>query len=81
MKDKLIEIIKSRRDPCDIGACPFTVDDVRPCSLCEAESLADHLIAHGVTFADVTDTNVGKWIPVSEQPWAARKLLMSASTI
>lgn len=52
MKDKLIELIKSRRDPCDIGACPFVVDDVRPCSLCEAESLAEHLIANGVTFAE-----------------------------
>lgn len=29
--------------------------------------LADHLIANGVTFADVPDTNVGKWIPVSER--------------
>lgn len=67
MKDKLIELIKSRRDPCDIGACPFTVDDVRPCSLCEVESLAEHLIANGVTFADVSDNNVGKWIPVSER--------------
>lgn len=56
MRDKLIELIKSRRDPCDIGACPFTVDDVRPCSLCEAESLAEHLIANGVTFAE--DNNV-----------------------
>ena len=33
-----------------------------------AEELADYLIANGVTFADVPDTNVGKWIPVSEQP-------------
>lgn len=40
------------------------------------ETIADHLIANGVTFAtdnnvgdkaDVTDTNVGKWIPVSER--------------
>lgn len=66
MRDKLIELIKSRRDPCDIGACPFTADDVRPCSLCETESLADHLISHGVTFAK--DNNVPcKWIPVSER--------------
>lgn len=59
MIDKLIELIKSRRDPCDIGACPFTVDDVRPCSLCETESLAEHLIANGVT--------IQRWIPVSER--------------
>ena len=63
MRDKLIELIKRRRDPCDIGACPFTVDDVRPCSLCETESLAEHLIANGVTFADAPDNNVGSWIP------------------
>ena len=32
---------------------------------CSIESLADHLIANGVTFA--TDNNVGgKWIPVTE---------------
>ena len=29
--------------------------------------LADHLIANGVTFTDVPDNNVGKWIPVSER--------------
>ena len=28
------------------------------------EKIADHLIANGVT---VTDTNVGKWIPVTER--------------
>lgn len=67
MRDKLIELIKSRRDPCDIGACPFTADDVRPCSLCETESLAEHLISHGVTVGDVPETNVGKWIAVSER--------------
>lgn len=67
MKDKLIELIKSRRDPCDIGACPFVGDDVRPCSLCEAESLAEHLIANGVTVGDAPETNVWKWIPVSER--------------
>ena len=65
MRDKLIKLIKSRRDPCDIGACPFVVDDVRPCSLCETESLADHLISHGVTFADVPDNNVGDIKPMT----------------
>lgn len=32
-----------------------------------ARPTADYLISHGVTFADVPDTNVGKWIPVSER--------------
>jgi hypothetical protein len=32
-----------------------------------AAQYADYLISHGVTFADVPDTNVGKWIPVSER--------------
>ena len=57
MRDELIELIKRRRDPCDIGACPFTVDDVRPCSLCETESRATTSYPHGVTFAE--DNNVG----------------------
>ncbi len=30
-----------------------------------AGDIADYLISHGVTFADVPDNNVGKWIPVS----------------
>ena len=33
----------------------------------EWASAADYLIANGVTFADVPETNVGKWIPVSER--------------
>lgn len=31
------------------------------------KGITDYLIAHGVTFADVPDTNVVKWIPVSER--------------
>ena len=39
--------------------------------------LADFLIAHGVTFADVPDTNVGRWIPVSERlPEQTKKCLV-----
>lgn len=119
MRDKLIELIKSYEDPCDNGECPFNDLLERPCSLCAIETIADHLIANGVTFAtdnndggkrnirpidaytlaeeieslqitvggkpahwydakhtvlrmiaeqpDVTETNVGKWIPVSER--------------
>lgn len=33
-----------------------------------AEELADYLIANGVTFADVPDIRVGKWIPAFEPP-------------
>lgn len=33
-----------------------------------AEELADYFIANGVTFADVPDANVGKWIPAGEPP-------------
>lgn len=32
-----------------------------------AELIADHLISNGVTFEDVPDINVGKWISVSER--------------
>jgi hypothetical protein len=31
------------------------------------DALAKYLIANGVTFADVPETNVGKWIPTSER--------------
>jgi hypothetical protein len=52
MRDKLIELINGMFD----GDCCIDVADA-----------ADHLISHGVTFADVPDNNVGKWIPVSER--------------
>ena len=42
----------------EIDGCAVHVD---------AEGFADYLIAYGVTFADVPDNNVGKWIPVSER--------------
>ena len=71
MRDKLIELIKygllcpsmntpfgDACDTCQYAAVPE----------CDHVRLADHLIANGVTFADVPDNNVGKWIPVSEQP-------------
>lgn len=42
------------------------------------ERIADYLIAHGVTFADVPDTNVGKWIPVSERlPRCGERVLIT----
>ena len=63
MRDKLIELIKSRQDPCASGDCPFENDDVSPCGMCVEESLADHLIAHGVTLA--TDTDVGDKKPLT----------------
>ena len=67
MRDKLIELINENR------ACPE--EDGYPCEKCVYDTspscfvdrLADVLIANGVTFADVPDTNVGKWIPVSER--------------
>lgn len=65
MRDKLIELIDSNK-ACDFewdcGECKYY--DITPCF---GERLADVLIANGVTFADVPETNVGKWIPVSER--------------
>jgi hypothetical protein len=52
MRDKLIELIQNA-----VGGCARHW----------AELIADALIANGVTFADVPETNVGKWIPVSER--------------
>lgn len=52
MRDKLIDLIQNA-----VGGCARHW----------AELIADALIANGVTIADVPDTNVGKWIPVSER--------------
>jgi hypothetical protein len=66
MRDKLIELIDSNK-ACDLKRncyeCQYNNEPT-----CFPARLADALIANGVTFADVPDTNVGKWIPVSEQP-------------
>jgi hypothetical protein len=55
MRDKLVELIEE--------AAIQYLD-----AYANAGKIADFLIANGVTFADVPDTNVGKWIPVSERP-------------
>ena len=52
MRDKLIELIQNA-----VGGCARHW----------AELIADALIANGVTFADVPDNNVGKWISTDEQ--------------
>jgi hypothetical protein len=70
MRDKLIELIKygllcpNMNTPFG-GACDTCQYAEAP--ECDHARLADHLIANGVTFADVPDNNVGKWIPVSER--------------
>lgn len=61
IKDKLIELI---------GDAPYGLRTLGQAAdeLISVESIADYLIANGATFAaDVPDTNVGKWIPVSER--------------
>lgn len=57
MREKLINLIYDSA-PIVYAGNDFVVDYVK---------IADHLIANGVTFADVSDNNVGKWIPVSER--------------
>ena len=76
VKKKLVELIDSGSG-CPDGMNPFD-DSCESCrykesNICHLESLADHLIANGVTVADgkdtdVPDNNVGnKWIPVTER--------------
>jgi hypothetical protein len=65
MRDKLIELIDNNKScdlKCNCYECQYNNEPT-----CFPARLADALIANGVTFADVTDTNVGKWIPVSER--------------
>lgn len=62
MRDKLIELLLEVDSVCEVGECCECVIEA-----CYIHRAADHLIAHGVTFADVPDTNVGRWIPVSER--------------
>lgn len=56
MRDKLIELI---------GDAPYGLRTLGQAAdeLISVERIADHLIAN----ADVPETNVGKWIPVSER--------------
>lgn len=66
MRDKLIELLSENFvDFCHVvmvaGNCKISAVTL------EADKFADHLIAHGVTVSNVPDTNVGKWIPVSER--------------
>ena len=66
MRDKLVRLIDDNK------TCTFVDLECSECEYsdrtpCFAERMADVLIAHGVTFADVPDNNVGKWIPVSER--------------
>lgn len=57
MRDKLIELIDNNK-ACDreIACCECEYSDISPCF---AVRMADALIAHGITFADVPDNNVG----------------------
>ena len=65
MRDKLIELLSENF--AKFGGLVTIKGEAELLSLyLEAEKVADHLIAHGVTFAE--DNNVPcKWIPVSER--------------
>ena len=52
VREKLVDIIQN-----SVGGCARHW----------AEIIADGLIAHGVTFKDVPDTNVGEWISVKDR--------------
>ena len=65
MRDKLIELLQGMHN----AVCDAAVGWLDSASYADQLNVeADYLIAHGVTFADVPDTNVGKWIAVSEPP-------------
>lgn len=53
-REKLIELLMDK----PLGGSTYEKEERH------SEDVADYLIANGVT---VTDTNVGKWIPVSER--------------
>lgn len=66
-RDRLIELIQqadaicSNRKRCE-GCVGFGKG-----ADCVDYHMADHLIAHGVTFKDVPDTNVGEWVSVKDR--------------
>lgn len=70
-REKLSKLMVEAYERCWSTMCPTCKEydkrtaDIR--SNCQANLFADYLIAHGVTFADVPDTDFGKWIPVSER--------------
>lgn len=70
MRDKLIELIGDAIFEKGVYSSDGKLIEKYPVMAVAVElvqPLADYLIANGVTFADVPDKNVGKWIPVSER--------------
>ena len=64
MRDKLIELLQGMHN----AVCDAAVGWLDSASYADQLNVeADYLIAHGVTFANVPDICVGKWIPVSER--------------
>ena len=62
-REKLIELIQDGTHQCSKILCK-ECEHFAKLEKCKANIIADYLIANGVT---VSDTNVVKWIPVSER--------------
>ena len=71
-RERLFELVAKVQD----GG--FDLTDVVAMRYTTNELLIDYLLANGVTFAkDDTDTNVGKWIPLTETtPMEAKDVLL-----
>lgn len=63
-REKLIELLTISVCDYNCAHCKFGSDD-EACLRYLTDTVADYLIANGVTFA--SDNNVGKWIPVTER--------------
>ena len=65
-KEKLIELINQAKSRCRKTDCQEC--DYYPLfGMCKEDMVADHLIANGVMVQDVPNTEIGRWIPVTEE--------------
>ena len=65
--EKLVGLIDAADEECKHSKDCKSCSGYRKGSLCRNYCIADHLIANGVTFKDVPDTNVGEWISVDKR--------------
>ena len=67
IRDKLVMLIDNADEECRYSTNCKSCSGYGKGSLCRNYHIADHLIAHDITFKDVPDINVGEWISVKDR--------------